>query len=92
MKAGIIQIIKDACEAAKREGLLKAESLPDIIIEKPKKEEFGDISTNIAMLLAPLEKRPPREVADIIAGKIAASPAITKCDVAGPGLDRKSVV
>lgn len=85
MRAGITEIVKRAVEEAKAEGLLKAESLPQIIIDKPKKEEFGDFSTNIAMLLAPLEKRPPRDVAAIISGKISKQPFVVKCDVAGPG-------
>src|SRR3990172_3904593 len=61
--------------AEHRRGLMKQKGLkavfPDIVIEKPKKAEFGDYSTNIAMLLAPLEKRSPREVALVIASKVA---------------------
>lgn len=85
MRIGALKIIENALEAARRDGLIKAESLPAIIIEKPKKEEFGDFSTNIAMLLAPLEKRPPRVIAEAIANKIAGQPYVVKAEVAGPG-------
>lgn len=85
MRGGVLKIVADAVEAARKEGLITAEKLPDIILDKPKKEEFGDFSTNIAMLLAPLDRKPPRELASIISAKIALSPLVVKCEVAGPG-------
>ena len=85
MRAGVAGIVAAAVDAARKEGLIQTESLPEIILDRPKKEDFGDFSTNIAMLLAPLEKKPPRDVAKVIADKISAHPDIEKCDVAGPG-------
>ena len=90
MKPRLKEIIVHAVQTAASEGLLKTATLPEIIIEKSRKDEFGDFATNVAMLLAPLEKRPPREVAAIIASKIEASrlsgmPIVKKCEVAGPG-------
>lgn len=85
MRAGVAGIVAAALDAARKEGLIKTEALPEIILERPKKEDFGDFSTNIAMLLAPLEKKPPRDVAKIIAERISAHHDIEKCDVAGPG-------
>ncbi|MBI5886380.1 MAG: arginine--tRNA ligase [Deltaproteobacteria bacterium] len=87
----IKEIINSAVQAARAEGLIKIGTLPDIVIEKSRKDEFGDFATNIAMVLAPLEKRPPREVAAIIAAKIQDAkettgvPLVKKCEVAGPG-------
>ena len=34
---------------------------PEPTLERPRREEFGDFSTNVAMLLAPALKAPPRE-------------------------------
>src|SRR3972149_6307163 len=85
MRAGVASIVAAAVDAARKEGLILTEALPQVILERPKKEGFGDFSTNIAMLLAPLEKKPPRDVAKVIADKISAHPDIEKCDVAGPG-------
>ncbi|MEE9613725.1 MAG: arginine--tRNA ligase [Thermodesulfobacteriota bacterium] len=83
MRARLAEIISGALDGAVKDGAIKNKK--PVIIEKPKKEEFGDFSTNLAMLLAPLEKRSPREVAAELAGRIAASPEVTKCEVAGPG-------
>ncbi|MFQ5736772.1 MAG: arginine--tRNA ligase [Thermodesulfobacteriota bacterium] len=85
MRVGALNIVREALELARGDGLIKTAQLPDIVIEKPKKEEFGDFSTNVAMLLAPIEKRPPREVASAIAGKIRGLANVVKCEVAGPG-------
>ncbi|OGP14004.1 MAG: arginine--tRNA ligase [Deltaproteobacteria bacterium GWA2_54_12] len=85
MKAGVVKIIKDAIGGARLDGVINGEKLPEIVLDKPKKEEFGDFSTNIAMLLAPVEKKAPRDIAKAIADRISASPSVEKCDVAGPG-------
>src|SRR3972149_2284762 len=85
MRAGVASIVAAAVDAARKEGLILTEALPEVILERPKREDSGDFSTNIAMLLAPLEKKPPRDVAKVIADKISAHPDIEKCDVAGPG-------
>lgn len=67
------------------DGVIKTAHKPDIVIEKSKKEEFGDFATNIAMSLGPLEKRPPREIAEAIVQKLRQESDVAKCEVAGPG-------
>lgn len=55
-------------------------------VELPKREGQGDFSTNIAMVLAGIEKRNPREIATLIAEKLGeAEELVAKVDVAGPG-------
>ncbi|MCC6503635.1 MAG: arginine--tRNA ligase [Deltaproteobacteria bacterium] len=85
MKAGVVSIIKGAIEGAREAGAITGGNMPEIVLDKPKKEEFGDFSTNAAMLLAPLEKKAPREIAKAISERISQSPYVEKCEVAGPG-------
>lgn len=86
MRATVREIIQKALEEAVKDGRIGCEAaLPEITVEKPKKDEFGDFATNIAMLLAPAIKRKPRDVASIIAEKIGSSALVEKCEVAGPG-------
>ncbi|TAN63140.1 arginine--tRNA ligase, partial [bacterium] len=88
MKAGIKEIITKAVSIAFESGLLTNASggeLPEVIIDKSKKEAFGDFSTNIAMLLSPLTKEAPRKAAGVIAELAQKDPAVEKCEVAGPG-------
>ena len=47
-----------------------ADSLPaDIAIETPKIRDFGDYSTNVAMMLVKLLKKSPRDIAEMILPK-----------------------
>jgi arginyl-tRNA synthetase len=56
-------------------------------LERPPKADFGDYSSNAAMLLAPLLGEPPRAVAErlgeAVAGRLEGQ--LAKVDVAGPG-------
>ncbi|MBA2439520.1 MAG: arginine--tRNA ligase [Thermoleophilaceae bacterium] len=57
------------------------------ILERPPKPEFGDYSTNAAMLLAPMLGEPPRQVADRLAAELGArlGDSLRSAEVAGPG-------
>jgi len=56
-------------------------------LERPKRVEFGDYSTNAAMLLAPRLRQPPREVAQRLGDELARDLAtrLERVEVAGPG-------
>jgi arginyl-tRNA synthetase len=56
-----------------------------VTIERPRSAEHGDYATNVALQLAKVAGRPPREVAGILATRIEALPGIAAVDVAGPG-------
>jgi len=61
-------------------------AVPDEIrVERPKQREHGDWATSVALQLAKQAGRPPREVAALIAGRLAEQPGIKSVDVAGPG-------
>ncbi len=60
--------------------------LAKLTFEKPKDEAHGDITTNIAMLLAKLVKKNPRTVAQEIINKLEVEQKyISKIEIAGPG-------
>ncbi len=58
-----------------------------IVLERPPRADFGDYSTNAALLLAPVVSAPPREVAErlgsALQGRLGAS--LERFEVAGPG-------
>ncbi|MEK7828231.1 MAG: arginine--tRNA ligase, partial [Deltaproteobacteria bacterium] len=78
-------IIKNAIDNLRKNGGIKTEDTPDIIIERPKRDEFGDYATNVAMLLASKEARPPRQIAEAIVKEIKPSAYVKKAEIAGPG-------
>ncbi|MEP7161642.1 MAG: arginine--tRNA ligase [Dermatophilaceae bacterium] len=65
---------------------LAADAIPESIrVERPKNRDHGDWSTNVAMQLAKKAGATPRELAEILAARLAATPGIAAADVAGPG-------
>jgi arginyl-tRNA synthetase len=56
-------------------------------LERSKREDLGDYSTNAAMLLAPVLSAPPREIAERIGAELesALGEDLTHWEVAGPG-------
>ena len=91
MSAGIVQeqvasAITDALLQARERGALQSTNFPEPVIDFPKREEWGDLSSNVAMSLAKEEKRPPLEVANVIADQLRTScPFLENVSVASPG-------
>jgi arginyl-tRNA synthetase len=60
---------------------------PTPTLERPPRAEFGDFSTNVAMLLAPALKAPPREIAEQVGERLGSGlgEELERAEVAGPG-------
>jgi arginyl-tRNA synthetase len=60
---------------------------PLATLERPPRAEFGDYSTNVALLLAPSLKAPPREIAQAVGESLSAGlgDVLDRVEVAGPG-------
>jgi arginyl-tRNA synthetase len=63
------------------------ESSAQLRVERSKREEQGDYSTNAAMLLAPVLSSPPREIAERLGAELesALGDDLDRWEVAGPG-------
>lgn len=81
----IAEIIRDACERCRKESILPDEANIRPVVEIPKEEGFGDYSTNIAFLLAPVLKKSPFEIARIFVQHIKAQDICEKVEIAGKG-------
>jgi len=57
----------------------------EVTVERPKNRDHGDYATNVALKLAKAAGRPPREVAELLAPRLAEVPGIKSTEVAGPG-------
>lgn len=79
----LIQHIKQAVIQAV--GLEEAE-VPEILLEVPKDKKHGDYSTNIAMQLARVAKKAPRQIAESIVPELKKDNKLIKeVEIAGPG-------
>ena len=78
--------LHDALERAKQQGLLTVESFPVVSLDLPKRPEWGDLATTVAMTLASAEKRPAYDVARIILDNLGSHTAIfDRVEIARPG-------
>ena len=79
------KIIKSAIIKAQKDGELPQVDLPEIIIEKPKIDKFGSLSSNIPMILGKIMNSNPMDIAGIILKKMEKNQIIDKWDIAKPG-------
>ena len=56
-----------------------------ISVEPPRDASHGDISTNVAMVLAKPSGNKPRDLAEIFSARLADTPGVETVEVAGPG-------
>ena len=56
-----------------------------VTLERPGEAEHGDYATNVALKLAGLQQRPPREIAGEIAERVVADGLAERAEAAGPG-------
>ena len=86
MKNTIRQMIKSAALKAYDSGDLSSPDIPDVEIEVPKIDSHGDFSSNIAMVMASSQKKPPRKLAEIIQNHMSNTDnIIQRIEIAGPG-------
>jgi arginyl-tRNA synthetase len=57
----------------------------NVAVEPPRDASHGDLATNAAMVLAKPARTNPRALAELIAPKLEAVPAVRSVEVAGPG-------
>ncbi|TFB19206.1 arginine--tRNA ligase [Filobacillus milosensis] len=83
----IEQTLKQEIEQAVIEaGLASTEEMPEVILETPKDKAHGDYATNMAMQLARIAKKAPRQIAEELVEKLNAEKAsVNKVEIAGPG-------
>ncbi|MBK9309059.1 MAG: arginine--tRNA ligase [Nitrospira sp.] len=56
----------DALDGAKQKGQLKATAWPALTLDAPKRPEWGDLASTVAMSLASSEQKAPHDIAQII--------------------------
>ena len=71
MSSGVVQekvasALIGALNGAKKRGQLKTETWPQVSLDAPKRPEWGDLASTVAMSLAASEQRAPHDIAQII--------------------------
>ena len=71
MSHGVVQekvtsALLDALNGARQKGQLKTAAWPTLSLDTPKRPEWGDLASTVAMSLAASEQRAPHDIAQII--------------------------
>jgi arginyl-tRNA synthetase len=77
--------VQECIVALQAEGTLAGQPPDDVVIERPRSKEHGDYATPVALTLAKTAGRPPREIADLVAARLAQVSGVAQTEVAGPG-------
>jgi arginyl-tRNA synthetase len=86
MKQKIKNMIYNASKDAYDNGDLPSSDFPEIEVEEPNAGSHGDFSTNISMVMASIQKMPPRKIAEAIIKNINdPGGMLDKTEIAGPG-------
>lgn len=75
-----------ALNGAKKKGQLKTEAWPQMNLDAPKRPEWGDLASTIAMSLAGSEQRAPHDIAQIIIDNLVQREQLfDRVEIARPG-------
>ncbi len=86
MKAKLDVVLTATIDHCFKEGLLLRQTLPKYVIEIPNNPDHGHFATNLALVLAKSQKKPPREIANIILNNLIDNQnLIASAEIAGPG-------
>ena len=89
IKETIVEFIKKAIEEAQQEKILPYFDIPEIQLEHPRKENFGDYASSVALHLDKPTGKTPQKVGNILVEKILgfkdAKKYFAKIEVAAPG-------
>ena len=82
----VTDALQNALQQARQKGQLTAGEWPAITVDLPKRPEWGDLATAIAMSLASQERRSPNDVAQIILDNLDQPKSVfDRVEIAAPG-------
>ncbi len=86
VKSQIRQVLAGAVDRAAQAGDLVGPTPEQIMVEIPKDKAHGDFASNMALVMAKQEKKPPRAVAEAILKHMdRAGTWVESAEIAGPG-------
>jgi arginyl-tRNA synthetase len=86
MKKRLKEMILASAASAHEKGILPSPDFCDVVLEEPKADSHGDLSTNMAMQMARTQRMPPRKIAEALIDNLDDNDGIIeKSEIAGPG-------
>ena len=86
MKNALKEIILAAATAAHEKGIFPSSDFCEVVLEEPKADSHGDLSTNMAMQMAKTQRMSPRKIAETLIDHLDDTVGlIDRTEIAGPG-------
>ena len=85
VKEHIQALLAHALASLLDEGELALDAVPDIPVERSRGDDHGDFASPVALALARVARRKPREIAELIVARLPHSASIASVAIAGPG-------
>jgi arginyl-tRNA synthetase len=85
LKAHLQSLLSDALESLASSGELDLAASPEVPVERSRGGDHGDFASPVALSLARVAKRKPREIAELVVSRLPPSQSLAKVQVAGPG-------
>ena len=81
----IAEMVTEALEKARRDGVLQLDTMPDILVERPANPEHGDFATSLPLRLARATRINPLQLAETLVQYIATGEEVDRVAAAPPG-------
>ena len=81
----IRELVSEAVQQARREGLLQLETTPEFQVERPANREHGDFATSLPLQLARATRINPLQLAESLVNLIPACDQVERVVAAPPG-------
>ena len=85
MKSLVDQMLATALDALRAEGELKDDGQLKALVERSRDEQHGDFASPVALSLARVMKRKPRDIAEQIVARLPKAEGVSRVEIAGPG-------
>jgi arginyl-tRNA synthetase len=85
LKDQLRALVLDAIAALRADGLLPPGATPAFVVERTKNRDHGDFATNVALLLAKIAGKKPRDLAAALVTALPVNTGIAQVEIAGPG-------
>jgi arginyl-tRNA synthetase len=86
MKTLLKEMILAAASAAHQKGIFPSPDFCEVVLEEPRADSHGDLSTNMAMQMAKTQRMAPRKIAEALIDHLDDKKGIlARTEIAGPG-------
>ena len=85
MKTHLQNLVAQALQQLQRDGLLSDAATVAVPLERTRDRAHGDFASSVALTLAKIARRKPRELAERIVASLPPSDHVARVEIAGPG-------